>query len=340
MKRLRKLGFWLLASFIILVSAVLFLQRKGESGGQDQDRSAGVGDSPVENGGWAKEMGAGLAGDILGGGLSRNTLEIPALKEGAKTGSQENSVAQPPESTESSPVPEIENTERSGVSQSGSAESSPATQPGSQESAPALQPVTDAVRSSLDGYLRQSSLHARTDQVVAVVANGAAATVTLLEKNGDAWDTIITTSGFVGASGVGAAQEGVSRTPYGAYTLGFAFGQGGDPGTQLPYRQVTGNSYWISDINDPQYNTWQERGSSSPMDEHLIEYPWAYKYAITLNYDGGYGGGSAFFLHVSTGGPTAGCVSVPENVMLQFMQRIHPGAYIVNVNGEEEIGGL
>lgn len=192
-------------------------------------------------------------------------------------------------------------------------------------------PMTRAVANSGVGK--------RTDQIVAVVAQGSSAKVTFLEKKNGQWEEQFTTNGFVGSQGVGQANESVSRTPRGAHSLGFAFGTS-NPGTNLPFRQITPNSYWISNVNDDQYNTWQERESSSRQDEHLINETVAYKYGIVINYNTSNpvkGGGSGFFLHVSNGSPTAGCVSVPQGKMVELMQRLHGGAYIVNVNSINEI---
>jgi L,D-peptidoglycan transpeptidase YkuD (ErfK/YbiS/YcfS/YnhG family) len=49
------------------------------------------------------------------------------------------------------------------------------------------------------------------------------------------------------------------------------------------------------------------------------------------------GGGSGFFLHISNGRPTAGCVSVPESQMLTLMKSINYGFYIIKVNSQTEI---
>ncbi|MFS7238684.1 hypothetical protein [Carnobacterium divergens] len=189
----------------------------------------------------------------------------------------------------------------------------------------------------IEGIIASSPTAQYTDQIVGVVASGASAQVYLFEKNGGQWQTVLSTSGMVGSQGVGQASEYVSRTPKGSYGLGLAFGTGGNPGAQLPYRQITNNSYWISNVNDPQYNTWQERPSSDSADEHLASYPQQYQYGIALNYNGGVGGGSAFFLHCSNGAPTAGCIAVPTGIMQQLITRIHGGAHIINVNSQAEL---
>jgi L,D-peptidoglycan transpeptidase YkuD (ErfK/YbiS/YcfS/YnhG family) len=179
----------------------------------------------------------------------------------------------------------------------------------------------------------------RTDQIVTVVASGTNAKITLWEKTNSIWSEALSTNGFVGSQGVGQAHEGSMHTPKGAYTLGFAFGQS-NPGTQLPFRQITPNSYWISDVNSDLYNTWQEGSYAGNGNEHLADYAnLQYYYAIVINYNENRvkGAGSAFFLHVSNGRPTAGCVSVPKNIMEQLMKRIHPGACIINVNNQNEV---
>jgi L,D-peptidoglycan transpeptidase YkuD (ErfK/YbiS/YcfS/YnhG family) len=176
-----------------------------------------------------------------------------------------------------------------------------------------------------------------TDQIIAVVANGTYATVYLLEKNGDRWETVLSTEGRVGTGGVGPGTEYAPNTPIGSYGLSLAFGTGGNPGAQLPYRQITGTSYWISTVDDPDYNTWQERDWSSSVDEHLADSPGAYQYGIALDYNGGYAGGSAFFLHCPIGRATEGCITVPTDVMQQLITRIHVGARIINVNSLKEL---
>lgn len=180
----------------------------------------------------------------------------------------------------------------------------------------------------------------RTDQIVTVVASGTSANVTLWEKSNGVWGEVLTTKGYVGSQGVGTASEGSKRTPNGAYTLGFAFGKT-NPGTKLPFKQITDTSYWISDVNSDLYNTWQEGNYAGNGNEHLADYAnLQYYYAIVIDYNTSAvrGAGSAFFLHVSNGRPTAGCVSVPKNIMESFMQRIHKGAYIINVTSQSEVG--
>lgn len=205
------------------------------------------------------------------------------------------------------------------------------------ESSSQSNPVVPPQQDGIEGLISRSSTSTRTDQIIGVVANGSSSTVYLFEKSGEQWQTVLSVPGRVGYNGVGGSYEGSGRTPKGAYSLGFSFGTGPNPGTNLAYKQITDHSYWISNPDDSQYNTWQERASSSSLDEHMSDYQTQYKYGITLNYANGVNGGSAFFVHVNGNGATAGCISVSESNMLYLMQRIREGAYIINVNNESEL---
>ncbi|EQC0753567.1 L,D-transpeptidase family protein [Listeria innocua] len=184
----------------------------------------------------------------------------------------------------------------------------------------------------------QMKLASRTNQIITVVASGSSAQVKFWEKSNGVWKQLLSTSGMVGSQGVGSADEYHSRTPRGAYSLGFAFGTS-NPGTSLPFRKITNKSYWISNVNDSQYNTWQERSSSNKADEHMASYPTQYRYGVVINYNTSRvkGAGSGFFLHCSNGAPTAGCVAIPTSQMATVLKNLHSGAYIVNVTSEKEL---
>lgn len=159
-------------------------------------------------------------------------------------------------------------------------------------------------------------------------------------------------------------REGDGRTPIGTYPLELAFGLAGNPGTALPWRDIGPDSYWSGEPDS--YNTWVElpqgkdpASSSRPMpsSEHLADYPVHYKYAAAIGYNTAapvFGAGSAIFLHCF--GPrkgisrllhlparlrglfrcsdiaTAGCISVPEAVMLRLLRSLRPGAKIKIMN--------
>lgn len=177
------------------------------------------------------------------------------------------------------------------------------------------------------------------EQIVTVIAPDTSAVVTLWEKTDNGWVEIYQAEGFVGKEGVGPADEYHSYSPQGLFKLNFAFGIS-NPGTQLEFRQITDNSYWISNVDDPDYNTWQEREYSSSVDEHLIDsLSGAYQYGIVIDYNSACipENGSAFFFHCNIWEPTEGCVTVPREDMESFMQLIKPGAYILIEKSEENI---
>ncbi len=186
--------------------------------------------------------------------------------------------------------------------------------------------------------IAETNLAKQTNQILTVVASGIHAHITLWTKNGDTWGKSLETNGFVGKYGIGNVHEGSMRTPYGAYSLGFAFGTS-NPGTKLPFRQITSKSWWVEDSNDPNYNTWQEGEHFNKPSEHLADYPVQYKYAVVINYNTARTpwAGSGFFVHVSNGSYTAGCVSLPESQMVQLLRILEPNAYILNVSSDSQI---
>lgn len=120
------------------------------------------------------------------------------------------------------------------------------------------------------------------------------------------------------------SREGISCTPKGLFSLGFAFGT--DPLTDLsiPYRQLNENCYWVDDPASPVYNQWQETTEINwNSAEHLIDYASSYHYAVVVNYNCDPvvpGAGSAIFLHCTAGASsTAGCIAVPDSQMWDIL---------------------
>ncbi|MGH8862076.1 MAG: L,D-transpeptidase family protein, partial [Jatrophihabitantaceae bacterium] len=147
------------------------------------------------------------------------------------------------------------------------------------------------------------------------------------------------TTAHVGADGLSRyPSESRSATPIGSFTLTQAFGVYANPGTRLHYFRTNAADWWISQ-SGPLYNTHQHcwsrcgfnRGSPN---EHLrYETPY-YNYAVVIDYNTRnsptgvrQGKGSAFFLHVSVGQPTAGCVSIPQGTLVSIMRWLTPAAH-------------
>lgn len=176
----------------------------------------------------------------------------------------------------------------------------------------------------------------RASQVVVVRSAGSRATVRACSRsaNGSYRTDLGPFSGYVGRSGVTSAtakREGDGATPAGVYPLRGGFGLKGNPGIPQGWFRVDSRDVWVDDPKSSLYNTHQRepvdgRWSSA---ESLANPP-AYDYAQVIGYNESRrpGRGSAIFLHVSTGRPTAGCVSLPRSVLLEVMRWERSGAVI------------
>lgn len=178
-------------------------------------------------------------------------------------------------------------------------------------------------------------------QVVTVVATSTTATTASLQmwnKVGGGWVPVgSAVTADIGRNGMSAhVTEGAKAAPIGSFTLTQAFGRDSDPGTALPYFQTTPDDWWISDPG-PLYNTHQRCAANCAFNtatgnpnEHLYyEVPY-YDYAVVIDYNTANAGpvvpgaGSAFFLHVTTGKPTLGCVAIPTAALLPLMRWLTP----------------
>lgn len=176
-----------------------------------------------------------------------------------------------------------------------------------------------------------------------MIGSGSSAHVVFTERQADgSWATSLEGWGHVGSAGIGSASESSTATPGGVWLLTSAFGTGANPGAGLSYRQITGQSCYISDVGDPAYNTWQERQVCAAPNEHMADYPTQYRLGLVIGYNqaGTPGAGSAFFVHVDNGAPTAGCVSVPGAMMTSLVARVRPGAVVVNVTSQAALATM
>jgi L,D-peptidoglycan transpeptidase YkuD (ErfK/YbiS/YcfS/YnhG family) len=179
-------------------------------------------------------------------------------------------------------------------------------------------------------------------RVITVVAHSHSSTTATLQAwtkaSGGGWTKYgSAVPAHVGSDGIGTASEYRSATPAGSFTLTQAFGHNGDPGTSLPYRHTTSADWWISQAGRL-YNTHQvcssgcsfDRGSNTPNEHLYYETPY-YNYAVVIDYNtrnapGGVkaGKGSAFFLHVTDGRATAGCVAISQTKLISIMRWLTP----------------
>lgn len=163
--------------------------------------------------------------------------------------------------------------------------------------------------------------------MITVDSSGSSCIVSMYEKNDSSWNCLLESNGIVGKNGVSdKSHEGDYCTPKGVFSLGFAFGTEILNNLSIEYREINSNCYWIDDVDSLLYNEWVESSEIKwNSAEHLIDYPYAYKYAVVINYNMSpivSGKGSAIFLHCMTGTYTAGCVAISENDMLFILKKL------------------
>ncbi len=176
------------------------------------------------------------------------------------------------------------------------------------------------------------------DQMVVVkYEGGSKATLTLHEKGADGvWRELLSSNAYVGQNGIGKTKEGDKKTPTGTFNLKTPFGIKKNPGTSLDYVRVTKYHYWCGTSGSKYYNRLIDTRvidrARTGSDEYLISYKGAYNYCAFIDYNasGKAGKGSCIFLHC-TGSKkyTAGCVAVPESVMVKILKALKPGCKIV-----------
>ncbi|PPK68447.1 hypothetical protein V5P93_004446 [Actinokineospora auranticolor] len=182
------------------------------------------------------------------------------------------------------------------------------------------------------------------DQVVTVVAattTSTTATLTAWRRTSTGWVAEVgPVSAYVGKSGVGQASESSLRTPAGVWPLTEAFGHKPSNGTRLPYKQTDTSDWWVSDVNSAYYNTPRRCAPGTcPFNEaageNLGKAGYVYDRAVVMDYNRNPvvpGAGSAFFLHVSAGEPTAGCVSIPAPTLDAVLTWLDPAAHpVINI---------
>ncbi|MFC5663527.1 L,D-transpeptidase family protein [Kitasatospora misakiensis] len=122
--------------------------------------------------------------------------------------------------------------------------------------------------------------------------------------------------------------EGDLRSPIGVFSLTDAGGRKADPGSRLPYDKDS--SFVVSGTG---FAGEQLAGS--------------FDYVVAINYNrvpgnspldrrrpNGSTKGGGIWIHVDHGGPTHGCVSIPEDKMAQLIRTLDPAAHPVIVMGD------
>ncbi len=168
-------------------------------------------------------------------------------------------------------------------------------------------------------------------QLILVTANGYSsrnATIQTFEKDSSGkWNRIMNVTGFIGKNGLGKSKEGDGKTPIGKYTIGTAFGQKGNPGTKLAWRNITSDDVWVDDSESPLYNSWQSKSATQGQwtSAENMNHP-LYVYGFVINYNTARTPykGSAIFFHTGSS-YTLGCVATSQSNVVSILKWLDPG---------------
>jgi L,D-peptidoglycan transpeptidase YkuD (ErfK/YbiS/YcfS/YnhG family) len=141
---------------------------------------------------------------------------------------------------------------------------------------------------------------------------------------------------WLGGNGTSPAKsEGDHRTPSGIFEfLRTMYGIAPSPDLHYAYRHLVCGDWWVEDPSSPSYNRFRHVrcGSTPPFrtkSEDLSRSPTAYRHFAVIAYNRSPvvpGRGSGIFLHVSTGRPTLGCVSLPLPQLVATLRWLRPSA--------------
>ncbi|AGM30942.1 L,D-transpeptidase family protein [Mycobacteroides abscessus] len=171
-------------------------------------------------------------------------------------------------------------------------------------------------------------------QVVEVQGTGGTkAVVGTWQRKGDTWEPVerdlpsdVGSAGFTDVS-----SDDNPATPTGVFSLDYAFGTEPSVAHGLDYLQVDADDWWDGDPASPDYNTHQRCAESActfdtSLSEELDGYPRAI--VMGVNKSRVPGAGSAFFVHATDGGPSAGCVTLDDAALVRLIGWLRPGAVI------------
>ena len=185
------------------------------------------------------------------------------------------------------------------------------------------------------GILKQYAGHDEVRELVLVACKpgSSEAEVRYFIRKGRVWDRDMEGPAFIGKNGLGKTAEGDARTPEGDFGVLTAFGILPDPGTALPWLQVT-ESIFACDEEGPWYNriidtvATHHRCKGEDMFHTAPEYH--YGLALDFNPDCRYPDGSAIFFHCQGAKTyTGGCIAVQENFLRHILTTAHPGLRVI-----------
>lgn len=137
---------------------------------------------------------------------------------------------------------------------------------------------------------------------------------------------------FIGKNGLGKSSEGDGKTPVGEYAVSTAFGRYADPGTLLPWKQITPGTF-ACDEEGRYYNTIIDTSAVHHpcKGEDMYHTSPEYDFGMALDYNPSctYPLGSAIFFHCKGSKSwTGGCVAVDKSLMVDILRTAVPGVMV------------
>jgi len=135
---------------------------------------------------------------------------------------------------------------------------------------------------------------------------------------------LFTTSVYVGKNGLGKTGEGDNKTPVGTMHVLSAFGIKANPGTTMPYIDVT-PTVFACDDNCEYYNQIIDTAvvHHQCKGEEMYSYQPQYNYGLATDFNQEciYPKGSNIFVHVKGQKPyTGGCIAFDEDKMVEILR--------------------
>jgi L,D-peptidoglycan transpeptidase YkuD (ErfK/YbiS/YcfS/YnhG family) len=174
-------------------------------------------------------------------------------------------------------------------------------------------------------------------------SSSSVVTIHAVERNNGVWQIVfprfVGSVGEKGFAAIGEKREGDGKSPSGVFPLGIVFGYDPSVETKMPYRQATEDDFWVDDVNSEDYNKWVKGKPHAASWEKMRRDDDQYKHGVVIEYNTDpivKGKGSAIFLHVwKDGGPTLGCVSMPEEMVLKILGWLDPAKKPLIIIGTE-----
>lgn len=166
---------------------------------------------------------------------------------------------------------------------------------------------------------------------------GTNARVLLYEKSTEngktVWTQTLECDGLIGKEGLGKTKEGDNKTPIGDFGILQAFGIKKNPGTSIPYVDVTEDIYGCChEIAYNQLVSINDYPHDCAEDEHMIDYSPEYNYGLFLDYNSErtVGKGNCIFFHCTGANTyTGGCIAVAEENLVQIMKAVDINSRVI-----------